>query len=78
MSGFNMIVPPIYETQITGFIGAAEKTIRGKVWRVEWWSGKPAKFLHDGKERSWDDVRGNRSAVALMMDSHKAFCGKPE
>jgi hypothetical protein len=72
-----MIVPTILETQVTGFIGAAERVIRGKVWRVEWWSGQPAKFIHDGKERAWDDVKANRSAVALMMDSHKAFCGKP-
>lgn len=77
MSSFTMIVPPAFETQVTGFIGAAERIVRGKVWRVEWWSGQPAKFIHDGKPRAWDDVKRNRSAVALMKDSHKVFCAQP-
>jgi hypothetical protein len=36
---YTLTVPPKYETAITGFVLGAEKPIRGKHWRVEFWHG---------------------------------------
>lgn len=32
---YTLIVPPIYETELTGFAMAAEKTIGKSLWRLE-------------------------------------------
>ena len=37
MTGVILIVPPIVETEATGFRLAAEKTLHRSLWRVEFW-----------------------------------------
>jgi hypothetical protein len=39
MTDINLIVPPIFESEMTGFRLAAEKTIHRALWRVEFWRG---------------------------------------
>lgn len=49
---FKAIVPTVLETQLTGYVGAGEKVIRGKLWRVEYHApaGTPAIVTVDGGE----------------------------
>ena len=56
MTTFNLIVPTIAETELTGFIGAVEKTYRGALYRVEFYSSGLAPFKDGQKLRRWDDV----------------------
>jgi len=72
MTALTLIVPSVAETQLTGFIGAHEKLIRGHLWRVEWWSGQSAKFFRDGKPIAVD-IHANRSVGNLMMTSFNFF-----
>jgi hypothetical protein len=43
-------VPPIYETQLTGFIGQCENTVRGKVYAVRLTYGEAPRCSVDGVE----------------------------
>ena len=70
---FTAICPPTVETRLTGFIGAGERTIRGKVLRCEWWNGKTARLFRDGQPVDVD-LSKDASARALVRDSHAFFC----
>ena len=53
-----IIVPPLAETSITGFIGAAEKIVtrngRSKTFRFEVWrTGQQQRCLIDGRPVDW-------------------------
>ena len=37
---YNLIVPPKYETELTGFALAAEKTIGKTQWRLDFYQGE--------------------------------------
>lgn len=75
---YTVIVPTRAETQLTGFIGAHEKTIRRHLWRVEWYCGQPAKFLRDGVHQSKGVFKRNRAVADLMMTSFKFFTSVPK
>lgn len=48
-----IITPPIAETALTGFLGAAEKIIGKTHWRVEYWQGeKFPRVFRDGKAQA--------------------------
>jgi len=47
---YQLIIPPIAETQITGFAMAAEKIIGNSHWRLEIWRGESLpRAYKDGK-----------------------------
>ncbi|MES2295383.1 MAG: hypothetical protein V4527_18955 [Pseudomonadota bacterium] len=73
MSEFTAIIPPIIQTQLTGFIGAGERTIRGVVWRVEWYFDRPAVFKRNGIEIGRADAGNHAGAMALHKDSFELF-----
>ena len=47
---WTVIVPPSVETAITGFVGAGEKTTRGRTWRAEIYAGRPVALKCDGAD----------------------------
>lgn len=46
-------VPPIHETNLTGFVGAGTRNIRGTDWRAECHIGQPVKLLRNGVPCEW-------------------------
>lgn len=53
---FTFICPSKAETACTGFLGGAERTLRGKHYRVEIYPSG-LRLLKDGEQlRSWDDL----------------------
>ncbi len=52
----DIIVPPHVETSLTGFIGAAEQTIRNKRYRFEVWRYAPQQRCSiDGRAVQWEE-----------------------
>lgn len=68
-------IPPICETQLTGFIGASERVLYGATWRVEWWNDQPARLLKDGQPQEVKQIglRDTRAVRSLLTQSHAFF-----
>lgn len=68
-----MIVPPIVETQLTGFRIAFEHQWRGKTQRVEVWAHAPTvRCSMAGKPVAWGQLGAKlRRAVHKWNDSQK-------
>ena len=50
---YQLIIPPTYETQLTGFRLAGEKTIGKTLWRVEIWQGEHfPRVYRNGKQEA--------------------------
>jgi hypothetical protein len=54
--GFNLIVPTILETDLTGFIGAIEKVYRGCKYRVEFFPSGLVPMKDGRKLRSFEEM----------------------
>jgi hypothetical protein len=63
---FNLIIPPNVETAITGFVMSAEKTVRGTVWRFEYWHGEnyPRVFRNGDRIASLETCSANTIKLA--------------
>jgi hypothetical protein len=46
---FTLIQPTIIETQLTGFLAAAERTYRGTVWRASYHAGQAPVLIKGGE-----------------------------
>ena len=65
MTEYQLIVPTIIETATSGFVGAIEKTQRGKLYRVEFWTtGTVCK--KDGESIEWGKL-----PLGIRKDAHK-------
>lgn len=68
---FTLIVPAIVETQCTGFIGAGEKMVRGKLWRAELRAGQVPTVRRDGQGVPLHDAP--RHALELIKAVREAL-----
>ena len=73
-----IITPSIVETELTGFIGAAEKQSGPTHWRVEFWrTNGNVRLIRNGKPVSWDKAGQNghklAHAYAAFLKSLKAL-----
>jgi hypothetical protein len=76
MAAYTIIAPSLAETSLTGFVGAMEKTWRGKLYRAESWrSGW--RLLKDGETvRRWDDLplpvmKAVKSYIAFLKSARE-------
>ena len=69
---YQLIIPPIAETQITGFAMAAEKIIGKSHWRLEIWQGENLpRAYKDGK--SQESVKVCSKSVVKLSNSLVSF-----
>lgn len=55
--GFELIVPTILESELTGYLGGVRKTVRGKTYQVDFHSIKPVvRMTKDGAEVEWHQL----------------------
>lgn len=73
MPQIELTVPPIFQTQLTGFVGAASRTIRGKRWRVELYKQAGPRVTCDGEWIENDRLASNPAVGALYRAAVKAF-----
>jgi hypothetical protein len=65
---FTLIMPTIIESQLTGFIGAAERTYRGKLWRASYHAGQAPVIYREGEAMTF--AQAPRHARQLAIDFH--------
>jgi hypothetical protein len=53
---WTLIVPTRLETDLTGFIGAAERSHRGATWRADVRAGQAAALSKDGVAVAWSEA----------------------
>ena len=73
---FQLIVPTIAETQLTGFAGGIEKTFRGSIYRVEFHPAGLSCTKDGMKVRRWDDLpkpvqKAVREGRAMLQQGHE-------
>lgn len=68
---FTLIVPPVLETRLTGFVGAGERSYRGRKWRVELRHGEYPSISCEGDAVALD--RAPRHAIELAQAVLQAF-----
>ena len=75
---YDLHVPTVAESQCTGFLGAAEKTIRNRVFRVAFWStGETVRCTKDCRPVGWMAMphaarKMAREAARIIKAAHTA------
>jgi hypothetical protein len=71
--GFTYIVPTNLERELTGFICAGEKEIRGQQWRVEFHSGRAPALTRNGIAVAWEAATNEaRKFVHAVADFYRS------
>lgn len=77
---FDLTVPTILETQITGWMGTGAKLHRAARWEARIESGKPAALSRNGEAIAWadapDHARRFANEVVAFFNAAQAMEGK--
>jgi hypothetical protein len=68
MATFELIVPTIIETQLTGKFGAVRKEHRGRRFEVQFWNHGQTVCWKDGKAIAWEKL-----PHAIRKAAHDGF-----